>query len=56
LKREIKSYKWSDNSPDDPVKAFDDGMDAGRYGSTGIIRSKVIGAKINISNRKTRSW
>ncbi len=56
LKREIKSYKWSDNSPDDPVKAFDDGMDAGRYGSTGIIRSKVIGAKINISRKKTRSW
>lgn len=56
LKREIKSYKWSDNSPDEPVKAFDDGMDAGRYGSTGIIRSKVIGARINVSQKKTVPW
>jgi phage terminase large subunit len=40
LLREIKSYKWSENNPDEPVKAFDDGMDAGRYGTHGLIKGK----------------
>ena len=49
LLREVKSYKWSDNKPDEPIKAFDDGMDAARYGTHGLIKSDIRGAKITFS-------
>jgi phage terminase large subunit len=49
LLREVKSYKWSENKPDEPIKAFDDGMDAGRYGTHGLVKSKIIGAKFTFA-------
>lgn len=49
LLREVKSYKWSDNKPDEPIKAFDDGMDAARYGTHGLVKSVIRGAKFTFT-------
>jgi phage terminase large subunit len=49
LMSEIRSYKWSENSPDEPVKFKDDGMDAGRYGTHGLIKGRIKGATITLT-------
>lgn len=47
FQKEMRSYKWkqrpSGESLDEPVKAFDDLMDAGRYGAMGIKKSQGDG-------------
>ena len=37
LNRERKQYKWMDNKQDQPVKFMDDGLDAARYGTVGLV-------------------
>jgi phage terminase large subunit len=37
LQREIKSYRYNPNRPDEVIKQHDDGMDAMRYGIVGLI-------------------
>jgi phage terminase large subunit len=37
LQREIKSYRYNPNRPDEVIKQNDDGMDAARYGTVGLI-------------------
>jgi len=54
LKREIKGYKWNDNNTDEPVKFNDDGMDAGRYGTHGLITGTIIGPNISFGLARTR--
>lgn len=54
LKREIKSYKWSENNTEEPVKFNDDGMDAGRYGTHGLITGTIIGPNISFGSARTR--
>lgn len=42
LKREIKQYKWMDNKQDTPVKFMDDGLDAARYGTIGLLGKGLL--------------
>lgn len=37
LQREVKSYRYKHNAPDEVIKLNDDGMDAGRYGTMGLF-------------------
>jgi phage terminase large subunit len=49
LQREAKSYRYNPNKPDEVVKLNDDGMDAGRYGTVGLIGFGTLkGVKISI--------
>lgn len=54
LKREIKSYKWNENNSDEPIKFNDDGMDAARYGTAGLISGRISAPNISIGNARTR--
>ncbi len=49
LMTEIKSYKWSENNSEEPVKFKDDGMDAGRYGTHGLIKGRIKGPIMSIT-------
>jgi len=50
FQKEMRSYKWkrkpTGESLDEPVKAFDDLMDAGRYGAMGFKENQFAGVHI----------
>jgi len=53
LQREIKSYRYNPNQPDEVIKLNDDGMDAGRYGSVGLFgRPKQVAANISTPGKR----
>ena len=53
LQREIKSYRYNPNQPDEVIKKNDDGMDAGRYGSVGLFgRPKQVAANITTPGKR----
>jgi phage terminase large subunit len=49
LMTEIRSYKWSENNTEEPVKFRDDGMDAGRYGTHGLIKGRIKGPVMTLT-------
>jgi phage terminase large subunit len=51
LQREVKSYRYNPNKPDEVIKQNDDGMDAARYGTVGLVGFGTIkGVKMSIPN------
>jgi phage terminase large subunit len=53
LQREIKSYRYNPNQPDEVIKLNDDGMDAGRHGSVGLFgRPKQVAANISTPGKR----
>jgi len=52
LQREIKSYRYNKNRPDEVVKSDDDGMDAGRYGSMGLFGRPNFKSKMAIPPKR----
>lgn len=52
LQREIKSYRYNKNRPDEVVKADDDGMDAGRYGTMGLFGRPNFKSKMAIPPKR----
>lgn len=52
LQREVKSYRYNPNRPDEVIKANDDGMDAGRYGTVGLVGFGTIkGSRLTIPSQ-----
>ena len=57
LQREAASYRYNPNQPDVPVKADDDGMDAGRYGHVGLCGFGAIKApRLSIPSDNDRAY
>ena len=52
LQREVKSYRYNKNRPDEVVKDNDDGMDAGRYGTMGMFGRPNFKTKITIPPKR----